>query len=86
MPATHCPPAVACGQVSDGCGGTLLCGTCQLTAVVPPLAKAASTVVLEGTFHDPAVVHFSGGVTAIDMDGWQPHRGIEVFHRRPATT
>jgi hypothetical protein len=29
---------------------------------------------------------FSGDVTAIDMDGWQPHRGIEVFHRRPATT
>ncbi|MDT5027359.1 MAG: hypothetical protein QOE61_3785 [Micromonosporaceae bacterium] len=29
---------------------------------------------------------FSGGVAAIDLDGWQPGRGIEVFHRRPATT
>jgi len=29
---------------------------------------------------------FSGDVTAIDVDGWQPGRDIEVFHRRPATT
>ncbi len=29
---------------------------------------------------------FSGEVTAVDLDGWQPGRGIEVFHRRPASS
>ena len=29
---------------------------------------------------------FTSDVFAIDLDGWHPGQGIEVFHRPPATT
>jgi hypothetical protein len=29
---------------------------------------------------------FCGEVSAVDRDGWQPGRGIEVFGRRPTST
>jgi hypothetical protein len=64
VPLKQCPASVVCGQAPDGCGGTLTCAPCQLLALNPPLAAAGSTVALEGTFNDPAVVQFPGGVAA----------------------
>ena len=64
VPATSCG-AVACGKISDGCGGMLDCGgACQLFSLAPSVTPANGTLVLEGTFGAGTTVNFAGGVTA----------------------
>jgi len=53
------------------------CPTCQLLAVAPALASANQTINLEGTFADPVVVNFPGGISqSATMLG--PHRATVI--------
>ena len=56
-----CPATIGCGKVDDGCGHTLDCGACQVTAVSPTVGNSGDTVVLEGSFGQSVEIDFGGG-------------------------
>ncbi len=73
VPITTCP-ATACGDISDGCNGTITCASaCQLNAVSPSFANAGDTIALEGRFGATAKVVFPGGVE-VDATVLGPNR------------
>jgi hypothetical protein len=71
---SSCPTTVACGQIADGCGGSLSCGACQLTALSPSVANAGATVTLEGTFAPDTTVSFPGVAQPRTAQLLGPHR------------
>ncbi len=63
--ATSCSAADSCGQISDGCGGTIDCGSaCVVNALYPPFGATSDVIALEGRFGASATVNFPGGATA----------------------
>jgi len=58
--------AASCGYPSLsplGDAGAPDCSACQLLALAPSVASTGDTITLEGTFTEPVVVNFSGGVS-----------------------
>jgi hypothetical protein len=78
-----CPATAVCGQLSDGCGGWLSCGACQVTALTPSIANAGATLTLEGTFADQTTVSFPGVAQPQPATRLGPHRATVVVPPAP---
>jgi hypothetical protein len=62
VPATTCSAADSCGQISDGCGGQIVCGgACVVNAVYQPFGATGDVISIEGRFGAHANVNFPGG-------------------------
>jgi hypothetical protein len=75
QPVTACAATVGCGEIADGCGGTVDCGPCQLLALTPAIANAGAEVTLEGSFGTDATVQFPGA-GAVSVTELGPHRAV----------
>jgi hypothetical protein len=77
VPKTCEQTAVGCGMTDDGCGKSLDCGPCHLTALSPAIANSGDTVILEGNFVPATLVNFPGAApVAAAVLG--PHRATVI--------